>query len=239
MTMMAGMDEEAMKSKDFKNSSHSLDYPARSAPPAQTQLWLMRATVRALYDERQPHMKASMLLFAETEAALADFGSPVPDQLDVAQMANEALHGGLRLEAPAMAVFAQLGYLPECLNQRHPCLRTLEPSEAQSEALVLSTDAQLLDAHECIDVDIYSEVDVRGGEDGSEVHRPLCSYRCVRLGPRLTFDGLAVVEVRGRTPCKWDSSTGLVRSGCRLGRVCRARPGSWEPSCLYTRMRSI
>ena len=45
------MDEKRIVSKEFKFSSHADDSPPRSTPPSQTQLWLMRATARALYDE--------------------------------------------------------------------------------------------------------------------------------------------------------------------------------------------
>jgi cytoplasmic FMR1 interacting protein len=59
---IAIMDEDRMKSKDFKHDRHTNDYPARSVPPSPTQLWLMRCTVRALYDERAPHMGKAGLL---------------------------------------------------------------------------------------------------------------------------------------------------------------------------------
>jgi len=59
------MDEEHMKSKEFKRDSHDADYPARGVPPSQTQLWLMRATARSLYDERSPHIKGSMMQEAD------------------------------------------------------------------------------------------------------------------------------------------------------------------------------
>ena len=35
------LDEEHMKSKDFKFDSHEADWPARATPPSQTQLWLV------------------------------------------------------------------------------------------------------------------------------------------------------------------------------------------------------
>jgi cytoplasmic FMR1 interacting protein len=54
------LDEEVIKSKWFKHSEN-LGYPARAVPPSQTQLWLMRATARALYDERSPHIKGGMM----------------------------------------------------------------------------------------------------------------------------------------------------------------------------------
>ena len=50
-----------MISKEFKFASHDTDYPARATPPSQTQLWLMRATARALYDERAPYTKSSLM----------------------------------------------------------------------------------------------------------------------------------------------------------------------------------
>ena len=59
------MDEEHMKSKEFKFGDHNVDFPARSAPPSQTQLWLMRATSRALYDDRSPHTKGSLMQEAD------------------------------------------------------------------------------------------------------------------------------------------------------------------------------
>lgn len=55
------MDERALVSKDFKNASHGNDYPDRAAAPSQTQLWLMRMTARALYDERSPYIKGSLM----------------------------------------------------------------------------------------------------------------------------------------------------------------------------------
>ena len=58
------MDEKKMVSKDFKFSRHIDDYPARLTPPSQTQLWLMRATTRALYDERSPYTKGSLMQVA-------------------------------------------------------------------------------------------------------------------------------------------------------------------------------
>ena len=55
---VAIMDEAALVSKDFKYQSHGLDYPPRSVPPSDTQLWLMRALVRSLYDEQSPYIKS-------------------------------------------------------------------------------------------------------------------------------------------------------------------------------------
>ena len=55
------LNEKAIVSKEFKFASHSGDYPARSTPPTQTQIWLMRATTRALYDERSPYIKSSLM----------------------------------------------------------------------------------------------------------------------------------------------------------------------------------
>ena len=48
-------------SKEFKFASHVADYPPRATAPSQTQLWLMRATARALYDERASHTKGSLM----------------------------------------------------------------------------------------------------------------------------------------------------------------------------------
>ena len=53
---VAIMTEDRIKSKEFKHESHDHDYPPRSLPPSPTQLWLMRCSVRALYDERAAHM---------------------------------------------------------------------------------------------------------------------------------------------------------------------------------------
>ena len=50
-----------MISKEFKFASHADDYPPRNVPPSQTQLWLMRATARALYDERSGYTKGSLM----------------------------------------------------------------------------------------------------------------------------------------------------------------------------------
>ena len=55
------MDEKRIVSKEFKFASHAGDYPARVTPPSQTQVWLMRATTRALYDERSPYIKSSIM----------------------------------------------------------------------------------------------------------------------------------------------------------------------------------
>ena len=55
------LDEKKLASKEFKFASHGSDYPARSTPPSMTQLWLMRATTRALYDERSPYIKGSLM----------------------------------------------------------------------------------------------------------------------------------------------------------------------------------
>ena len=55
------MDEKRIVSKEFKFASHADDYPARAAAPSQTQLWLMRASARALYDERAPYTKSSLM----------------------------------------------------------------------------------------------------------------------------------------------------------------------------------
>ena len=52
------MNEEVIAGKDFKNQEHTRDYPARSVPPSDTQLWLMRAMVRSMYDEQSPHIKS-------------------------------------------------------------------------------------------------------------------------------------------------------------------------------------
>ena len=81
---IAIMDEDRMKSKDFKHDRHSNDYPARSVPPSPTQLWLMRCTVRALYDERAPHMgKAGLLsdpdLSKETVKEMKALGGTAAD----------------------------------------------------------------------------------------------------------------------------------------------------------------
>ena len=59
------MDEDSIKSKAFKSSDHRDDYPDRAVPPSQTQLWLMRATARSLYDERSAHIKGTMLQEAD------------------------------------------------------------------------------------------------------------------------------------------------------------------------------
>ena len=73
------MDERLMVSKEFKYASHDDDYPARWVPPSQTQLFLLRATVRSLYDERSPHTKATLLqdaeLSKETVRAMREFVS--------------------------------------------------------------------------------------------------------------------------------------------------------------------
>ena len=55
------MDERRIVSKEFKFASHAADYPPRATPPSQTQLWLMRATARALYDERSSYTKSSLM----------------------------------------------------------------------------------------------------------------------------------------------------------------------------------
>ena len=52
------MDEKVIAGKEFKLQDHSRDYPARSVPPSDTQLWLMRATVRAMYDKQSPYIKS-------------------------------------------------------------------------------------------------------------------------------------------------------------------------------------
>ena len=52
------MDEKVIAGKEFKFQDHSRDYPARSVPPSDTQLWLMRATVRAMYDKQSPYIKS-------------------------------------------------------------------------------------------------------------------------------------------------------------------------------------
>jgi len=74
---VAIMDEDRIKSKQFKGSDHTKDYPARSVAPSATQLWLIRATVQALCDERAPHMKATLLqdpdLPKETVKDMKDF----------------------------------------------------------------------------------------------------------------------------------------------------------------------
>ena len=52
------MNEEIIAGKDFKLQDHTRDYPARSLPPSDTQLWLMRAMVRSMYDEQSPYIKS-------------------------------------------------------------------------------------------------------------------------------------------------------------------------------------
>ena len=52
------MNEEVIAGKDFKLQEHTRDYPARSVPPSDTQLWLMRAMVRSMYDEQSPYIKS-------------------------------------------------------------------------------------------------------------------------------------------------------------------------------------
>jgi cytoplasmic FMR1 interacting protein len=73
------MDEKKMMSKEFKFASHAGDYPPRSTPPSQTQLWLMRATTRALFDDRSPYTKGSFGkdpdLSKETVKEMKDFVS--------------------------------------------------------------------------------------------------------------------------------------------------------------------
>ena len=59
------MDEERMKSKEFKTSDHGNDYPPRSVPPSPTQLWLARATIRSLVDEQSPYVAHSMMKEAD------------------------------------------------------------------------------------------------------------------------------------------------------------------------------
>lgn len=58
---VAIMSEEVMAGKEFKFREHSRDYPARSVPPSDTQLWLMRAMVRAMYDEQSPYVRSQGL----------------------------------------------------------------------------------------------------------------------------------------------------------------------------------
>ena len=73
------MDEERMKSKEFKTSDHGNDYPPRSVPPSPTQLWLARATIRSLVDEQSPYVAHSMMKEAdlpkETVTAMRAFYS--------------------------------------------------------------------------------------------------------------------------------------------------------------------
>jgi len=59
------MDEKRLVSSEFKHTSHSADFPARATPPTQTQLWLLRATARALYDDRSSYVKGSLMNEAE------------------------------------------------------------------------------------------------------------------------------------------------------------------------------
>ena len=55
---IAIMNEDVMVGKEFKYKEHSRDYPARSVPPSDTQLWLLRAMVRSLYDDQSPYIKS-------------------------------------------------------------------------------------------------------------------------------------------------------------------------------------
>ena len=64
-----GMDEAVLKSKEFKAGDHAHDFPPRAAPPAMTQLWLLRSAVRALSDDRSLFAQKSSLL-AEPEVIL-------------------------------------------------------------------------------------------------------------------------------------------------------------------------
>mmetsp|Transcript_18097 Transcript_18097/g.60718 ORF Transcript_18097/g.60718 Transcript_18097/m.60718 type:complete len:759 (-) Transcript_18097:128-2404(-) len=57
-----GMDETVLKSKEFKAGDHAHDFPPRAAPPAMTQLWLLRSAVRALSDDRSLFAQKSSLL---------------------------------------------------------------------------------------------------------------------------------------------------------------------------------
>jgi len=57
-----GMDEAVLKSKEFKSGDHAHDFPPRAAPPAMTQLWLLRSAVRALSDDRSLFAQKSSLL---------------------------------------------------------------------------------------------------------------------------------------------------------------------------------
>jgi len=72
------LDEKRMISKEFKFASHDTDYPARATPPSQTQLWLMRATARALYDERAPYTKSSLMNEADLSKEVRRSPSPPP-----------------------------------------------------------------------------------------------------------------------------------------------------------------
>ena len=56
------MDEAVLKSKEFKAGDHAHDFPPRAAPPAMTQLWLLRSAVRALSDDRSLFAQKSSLL---------------------------------------------------------------------------------------------------------------------------------------------------------------------------------
>ena len=79
------MDEERMKSKEFKTSDHGNDYPPRSVPPSPTQLWLARATIRSLVDEQSPYVAHSMMKEADLpketvriRTRLGDSARPTP-----------------------------------------------------------------------------------------------------------------------------------------------------------------
>ena len=62
------LDYQYIESKQFKELSHAEDYPPRATPPSQTQLWLARATTRALYDERSPYIKGGLMHEADLPA---------------------------------------------------------------------------------------------------------------------------------------------------------------------------
>ena len=73
-----GMDEAVLKSKEFKAGDHAHDFPPRAAPPAMTQLWLLRSAVRALSDDRSLFAQKSSLLAEPDLSREVMFPRPPP-----------------------------------------------------------------------------------------------------------------------------------------------------------------